>query len=309
MSWPMQDWDDLKIALAIARHGTLTAAGRALGLNQSTMGRRLSALESGVGQPLFERQGTSLVATEVGARVVAAAEHMAGTVAELSVELAGGPMPLEGVLRVSAPELLIAPFLAPRLAPFVSSHPGLSLELVSDERPPVLARRDSDIALRFALPDQAELFVRRVAFVAFAVYAAPRYVLAAGLDPEERRSPVAGTFAGCDAIGPPPELSGAADAQWFAQVARGARPALRVDGTPAQLAAVKAGLGLALLPCFIGDDEGLTRLTAPGACPLREVWLAVHRDLRHAPRLRATIDQVSAIMKRDRPALMGAPRP
>ncbi|MFA5122184.1 LysR family transcriptional regulator [Zavarzinia sp.] len=305
----MHDWDDLKIALAIARHGTLTAAGRALGLNQSTMGRRLAAFESAIGRPLFERQGNALLPTETGARVVAAAEHMAGTMAELSVELSGGPTPLEGVLRLSAPELLIAPFLASRLAPFVSGHPGLSIELVSDERPPVLARRDSDIALRFALPDQAELFVRRVAFVAFAVYAAPRYVLTAGLDPEERRSPAPGTFAGCDAIGPPPELSGSPDAQWFAHLARGARPALRVDGTLGQLEAVKAGLGVALLPCFIGDDAGLTRLTAPGACPLREVWLAVHRELRHAPRLRAAIDQISAIMKRERPALMGAPRP
>ncbi|MCW0180916.1 LysR family transcriptional regulator [Zavarzinia sp.] len=304
----MQDWDDLKIALAIARHGTLTAAGRALGLNQSTMGRRLAAMEAVIGQPLFERQGTSLMATELGSRVVAAAEHVAGTMAELQVELAGGPTALEGILRLSAPELLIAPFLASRLAPFIASHPGLAVELVADERPPVLARRDSDIALRFSLPDQAELFVRRVAFIAFAVYASPRYVLSAGLDPEERRSPVAGTFSGCDAVGPPPELSGAADAQWFATVARGARPALRVDGIAAQLAAIKAGLGVGLLPCFIGDDEGLTRLTAPGACPLREVWLAVHRELRHAPRLRAMIDQLSAVMKRERPALMGAPR-
>jgi len=301
----MQDWDDLKIALAIARHGTLTAAGRALGLNQSTMGRRLAALEAAVGRPLFERQGQSLVATQTGARVVAAAEQMAGTMAELAVEIEGGAAPLEGVLRLSAPELLIAPFLATRLSPFIASHPGLSLELVSDERPPVLARRDSDIALRFALPDQAELFVRRVAFVAFAVYAAPRYVLAAGLDPEERRAPSPGAFAGCDAIGPPPELSGAADAQWFARLARGARPALRVDGAAGQLAAVKSGMGVALLPCFLGDAESLTRLTAPGACPLREVWLAVHRDLRHAPRLRATIDQISAVMKRERAALMG----
>lgn len=304
----MQDWDDLKIALAIARHGTLTAAGRALGLNQSTMGRRLAAMETAIGQPLFERQGTSLIPTELGSRVVSAAEHVAGTVAELQVELVGGSTPLEGVLRLSAPELLIAPFLASRLAPFIASHPGLSVELVADERPPVLARRDSDIALRFALPDQAELFVRRVAFIAFAVYASPSYVLNAGLDPEERRSPTAGTFAGCDAIGPPPELSGAADAQWFATIARGARPALRVDGSSAQLSAIKAGLGVGLLPCFVGDAEGLTRLTAPGACPLREVWLAVHRELRHAPRLRAMIDQLSLIMKRERPSLMGAPR-
>ncbi len=303
----MTDWDDLRLVLQIHRLGSLTAAGQALGLNQSTVGRRLAALQDGLGDQLFERTPRGYVATPAGHRLALAAERMAAVVDDLQAELSGAPAGLEGPLRITAPDLLIASFLAARLVSFAAHHPGLGIELVSDERPPALSRRESDLALRFAVPDRPELFVRRLGTVAFAVYAAPSYVVAAQLDPQERRTPDAGCFAGSDAIGPPEELSTGPEALWFARLARGARPALRVDGALAQLAAVKTGLGLALLPCFLADPERLTRLTAPAACPTRELWLAVHRDLRNMPRLRSAIDFLTTLTRQERTTLTGGP--
>jgi DNA-binding transcriptional LysR family regulator len=298
----MLPWDDLRLFLAIARAGNLTAAAAQVGVNQSTMSRRLAALEEEAGQPLVERTPAGYVCTPAGERVVRAVERMEGEALALARDLGHGPVGLEGVVRVSAPEALGSHFLAVRLSGLKAAHPGLAIELVTDERPS-LGRRDADLGLTLGLPSEPDLFVRKLGDIAYAAYVAETYVGEHGRpDPGED----GGGLSGHAAIGYTDEQGELPEAAWFARLARGARPILRTSAVLGQLEAVRAGIGIAALPCFLGDrEQGLLRLTDPGVGPRREIWLGVHRDLRHAPRLRAAIDFLSGLMRRERGLLTG----
>jgi molybdate transport repressor ModE-like protein len=304
----MLAWDDLRLFIAIVRAGSLTAAAAQVGVNQSTMSRRLAALEAAAGQPLLERVPGGpgghgvYVCTPAGERMMRTVERIEGEVQGLTRDLGLGSVGLEGTVRLSAPEALASHFLAPRLPALRAEHPGLAIELVTDERPS-LGRRDSDLGLTLGLPSEPDLFVRKLGEIVFAAYAARSYVADHGLPEAGDAGP---GFSGHTAIGHTDDQGDLPEAAWFARLARGARPALRTSAILSQFEAVRAGVGIAALPCYLADPAGgLVRLTDPATGPRREIWLGVHRDLRHAPRLRAVIEFLSAMVKRERDLLQG----
>ncbi|WP_439815045.1 LysR family transcriptional regulator [Zavarzinia sp. CC-PAN008] len=300
----MVDWDDLKIALAISRAGSLTAAGHALGVNQSTISRRLAALEDRLGSAVFERTAEGPQATALGRRLVLAAERMEGEMADLARALdrdAGG---LAGPVRLHAPQILASNWLAPSLAGLIGQHPGLTLELIADDRPAVLARRDADVALSYGLPEEPDLIVRKLGVVSYGIYAASTYLARAGVPPE------GAAWTGHATLGLVEELSTGVEVEYFARLARGSRPVLRANGVEPQLEAARAGLGVALLPCFVADAvPGLVRLGEPAQAPGRELWAAIHRDRRQVPRVRAAIDFMADLAKRWRGRFAGRGAP
>ena len=305
----MLAWDDLRLFLAIARAGSLTAAAAQVGVNQSTMSRRLAALEAAVGQVLVERVPGGpgghgvYVCTPAGERMVRAVERIEGEVHAMMRDLGLGPVGLEGAVRLSAPEALASHFLAPRLPALRAEHPGLAIELVTDERPR-LGRRDADLGLTLGLPTEPDLFVRKLGEVVFAAYAAKSYVAEHGWPEAGEVGPGLGGHA---AIGYTDDQADLPEAAWFNRLAKGARPVLRTSAILSQFEAVRAGVGIAALPCYLADPAGsLVRLTDPAQGPRREIWLGVHRDLRHAPRLRAVIEFLSGMVRRERNLLGGA---
>ena len=298
-------WDDLRLFLAITRSGSLTAAAEQVGVNQSTMSRRLAALEAAAGQPLVERTPVGYVCTPAGERVLQAVERMEGEAIALARDLGQGSIGLEGVVRLSAPEGLGSHFLARRLAGLKAAHPGLALELLADDRPS-LGRRDADLGLTLGLPSEPDLFVRKLGEIAFAAYAAETYLAERGRPEAGEAGEGGGGLSGHDAIGHLDEHGDLPEAAWFARIARNTRPVLRTSAVLGQMEAARAGLGIAVLPCYLADGTaGLVRLTDPADGPRREIWLGVHRDLRHAPRLRAAIDFLSGLIRRERALLAG----
>jgi DNA-binding transcriptional LysR family regulator len=302
----MDDWNDLRLVLAIHRAGSLTAAAAALGVDHSTTFRRLKSLEERLGVRLFERlPGGAYEATEAGARMSAGAERMEDEALALARDLAGRDHRLHGRLRVTSSETLAYSRLAPLLAAFRQAHPGIVVELAIDNRVLDLSRREADVALRPVRPTEGDLWGRQLARVAWGLYAAPAYLEAHGRLASLR---ALGRHA---LIGWEEGASGIAAADWLARAAPVGAVAYRSNSLVNQLVAAKAGMGLALLPCYLGDgDDGVARALARPIPELEgELWIVTHADLRKTARIRAFFDLVGEQLAQQRALFEGRRRP
>jgi len=279
------DWNDLRHLLALAREGTLAGAARRLGVDATTVSRRLRAAEGALGARLFERLPDGVFRpTGAGEVALLHAERAEAAVLGLAGAVAGSDDALQGTVRVTAVPVLVSRVLVPAAAALAARYPALRLELVAEPRDLSLTRREADVAVRLARPsaDAAgrAVLARRVGRLDYAVYA-PALCPAGG---EE----------GLPWVGYEEGMAGLPQARWTAAVAaaRGRSSSgllpVAVNDAEAVIGAVRAGLGRAPLPRVVGDAEpGLRRLAPPkGAPPLpvREVWLLTHPDLK--PRFR-----------------------
>ena len=292
------NWDDLRHVLAIARAGTLSAAAGRLGVNQTTAARRLTAIEGDLGARLFDRVDRRLVATPTGQAVIAHAEKMEGEAQLLERAVAGRDAALSGVVRVTSVESVMATFLVPRLGEFRRAYGDIALELIGDNTNLDLARREADIALRLARPREGQARTRRLADIGYAVYGSRAYL-------DGRSRPALGDH---DWVSHDETLSHIPEAAWCKRAVRDFRPVLRCNGVQAMVEAVKAGVGVGILPCYRGDAEpDLTRLTGPAPVVRRELWLLVHGDLLKLMRVRAVVDWLVAVCRREKGLLSGLP--
>jgi DNA-binding transcriptional LysR family regulator len=290
------DWDDVRVFLAVARHGSLRAAGRALGSSQPTIGRRLAAFEATFGGPtLFDRLPEGLRLNAAGEALLPAAEQLESAALALERRRAAASPALSGTVRVSVGEWA-ASFLARSLAGTSGTGlpPGITLELVETQQTANLARREADLALRHHTPESGDLYVTKAGVFACAVY---------------RQSGAEG-----DAwVTYTEEQAHYPTARWVQDQLRqtGGSVALRASNMPMQLAAIRAGAGRGVLPCVIGDAEPLLeRVTAPVPEIAAEYWIIVHRDLRRAACVRAVIDWIHGLFDERQHELAGtAARP
>ena len=285
------DWDDARIFLAVARHGSLRAAGRALGLSQPTVGRRLAGFEAAFGGPvLFDRLPEGLRLNAAGEALLPAAEQLELSALALERRRAAASPALSGTVRVSVGEWA-ASFLARCLAGTAGAAlpSGITLDLVESQQTANLARREADLALRHHPPESGDLYITKAGAFACAVY---------------RRLGVGG-----DAwVTYTEEQAHYPTARWVQERLRetGETVALRASNMPMQLAAIRAGAGRGILPCFIGDgDPLLERLSPPLPEVAAEYWVIVHRDLRRAACVRAVIDWIHTLFDHHRDALAG----
>jgi DNA-binding transcriptional LysR family regulator len=286
------DWDDVRVFLAIAREGSMRAAGRALGLSQPTIARRLAAFESGFGgATLFDRLPDGLRLNAAGEQLVRTAESVEDAVLTLERRRAATSPVLSGTVRVSTGECA-AGFLARSLSgPTTTALPsGITLELVFEPGHTAnLARREADMALRHQPPETGDFYISKAGTFACAVY--------------RRRGADAGAW-----VTYTEEQAHYAPARWVQrQVAETRRPvALRASSMLMHLEAIRAGTGRGVLPCYVGDGHPLLeRLTPPIPEIAAEYWIIVHRDLRRAACVRAVIDWVKALFAEHRDVLAG----
>lgn len=276
------DWDDVRSFLAIARGRSLSAAARELGVRQSTMSRRLEALEARAGARLLQRTPRGYELTPLGEAVLGNAERMEAEAIAVQRLVQGRDVALSGVVRLTTVEVLAELVVPHAIAALQAKHPGITIDLFSDPRSFNLSRREADLALRMVRFEGNDLVSRRMGTMASALYASTDYLARHGHPGESADHAVVTVLE---------DQAHLAEARWLAERLSTARIAVRTNSRNGQLAAARAGLGLACLPCVLGDGvHGLVRLSAPGEAPSREVWLGVHADLRHMPRIRAVID-------------------
>lgn len=281
----MDNWNDLRLVLAIHRAGTLGGGAAALNVNHSTAFRRLNALEERVGTRLFERlPGGTYAPTPEGERFSATAERIEAETAALDRDVTGRDTRLTGSLRVTSSETLAYAVLTTELARFRQMHPGIVVEMVIDNRVLSLSRREADIALRVTRPKEPDLFGRKLADIAWTLYSAPTLL--------DRDGPVKSLDR--DFISWGAEATGIAAADWIGEHVPAARVVYRASSLLNQLTAARHAMGLVLLPCYLGDSEpALVRAWAKPIPDLaRELWIVTHADLRKTARVRAFFDVV-----------------
>lgn len=300
----MDDWNDARLVLAVARTGSLTAAAKALRVDHSTVFRRLAALEARLGLPLFERgPGGAYQPTTAGVRTALAAERMDDEALGLARDLAGQDRRLTGRLRVTCSETLAYRLLTRHIARFRTEHPGIVVELAVDSRVLNLSRREADVALRVARPREGDLWGRKLADVAWTAYGAAGYL--PGVPP--LTSPA--DLGHHPLIGWEEGTAGVNAAEWLAQVTPGAAVVYRTNSLVNQFVAARAGIGVAVLPCYLGDTEpGLARALPGGPVPAlaRELWIVTHQDLRRTARVRAFFDAITEGIGADRMLIEGS---
>jgi len=297
----MLDWDDLRYFLAVARHRSTIAAGRALKVNQSTVHRRLTELERRIGRKLVKRHPTGYRLTELGQEMVAYAERVEQATAAFEQHLEASARDAVGVVRVTCPEPLVYRITqSPLLDRFHARHPGLRVEFVMSDRYLDLARGEADVALRSGDTADDELVGRKIADSFWAVYASTGYVERHGrparIEDLERHA----------LVGFDETMAGHRAAKWLSQVAPNATVVARNNSVLGLLYAVKAGVGIGPLPTALGDEEaGLVRVLGP-VPELARIWrLLTTPELRRAPRVAAFFDFVVEEIEALRPILTG----
>ncbi|MBY5543256.1 LysR family transcriptional regulator [Rhizobium leguminosarum] len=276
------EWSDLKLFLAIARFGTLGAAARSLGLTQPTMGRRLRALETSLGQTLFQRTTDGFVLTDEGAAVFAGAERIEEEALAMERVLAGGSRQLDGFLRLSSSDWFGAHVLSPVLAEFSQVHPKVVVELLTDSRLLSLPRREADIVFRIQPFTEAEVISRKLIHIEYGVYisrGAPH--------------PEAGDGAGTRLVTMDEAFGDMPDVGWLQRLLPWADIVMRSNSRDVQAALCANGAGLAVLPRPLGDSLATIELVDLGEPPPgRDTWVGYHRDMKRLARLRALLDLV-----------------
>lgn len=299
------DWNDLKALLALAGEGSALAAARRLGVNQTTIARRLDALERALGVRLVERRAAGYVLTPRGAEAAALAGPMAEAAAGLGSAAAAWQRGVAGNVRVSATETLAVHVLAGLAARLRESHPAIALELAAEDRRADLRRGEADLAIRITAPGvPAEtapgLLGRRIGASRWGLYCAAAYAARHGLPARAEDLSAHACITGSGTLAGLPALA------WLATlVPEGMSVAMRCNSVPNLIAAVRAGLGIAPLPCLAAaGDPGLRRLL-PEACLDAPVWLLWRESDRDDPALRAVIGAVVARFGEMRGALTG----
>jgi DNA-binding transcriptional LysR family regulator len=295
------DWDDLRYVLAVARGGNHSAAARRLGINPSTVFRRLAALEQRLGTRLFDRQGGRHEPTAAGSDLLAAAERIEGEMDNLERRLAGRDLRLTGSVRVTAPDDMVEHLLVEPLSAFHQAYPEIMLEMAIDNRMLSLTKREADIALRPTSQPPETLVGRRVARVRSGVYGrGDRFAQASGMIPEADLG--AHPWVGWEEGGLPSSLG-----RWMGQHVPAESLVYRANSMLNIFAACRAGIGLALLPCFLGDRAGELRRVTPLPEDLSvDLWILTHPDIRRTARIRAVTDFLYRALSAERARLDGS---
>jgi DNA-binding transcriptional LysR family regulator len=272
-------WSDLRVVLALGRAPSFSAAARNLGLDQTTVGRRLAALEAALQGRLFLRERGRLLPTALGEAAIARAEEVEAAVLALETAAGESGAAVAGRVRITAVPILVNQLIVPRLPGLLQRFPGLAIDANADSRNLSLSRRETDIALRFARPEGGSELCRRIGSLAFSVYAAK----------------------GAEASGLPwvtyeERFLHYPQARWVvAHVAPEDLARLRINDAEGLAQAVRSGLGRGVLPDFMAaQDAALVRISAEPVLH-RDLWLLVHPDLRQLPRVAAVLDWLAAL--------------
>lgn len=279
MNTQLANWDDLRVFLAVARKGGLSAAARSLGVNHSTVFRRIAGLEEMLGVRLFERMPTGYALTPAGVETLGIVERIEEDVATLDRTVTGQDLRLSGTVRITATDMLALWLLPDHLAKFRAAYPKIEVGIAVGNQTLDLSRRETDIALRIGNTPPETLVGRRVGQLKFAVYGAPDYC-AAHTDPDLATHSWIGLDGGHAALTRP-----------FAQLLPGVRPAIRSNSVACTVQLAKADLGLAVLPCAIAEQKpDLIRVAELPESFGLDLWLLTHEDLRHTARIRAVLE-------------------
>ena len=289
------DWNRARAFVVSAEEGSFSAAGRALGIAQPTIGRQVAALEEELGVVLFERIGNTLELTAAGLDLIEHVRAMSDAATRVSLAATGQSLSVEGLVCITASELIAAYLLPPVIGRLRLAHPGIELEIIASNSPRDLRRREADIAIRNFTSTQPELVAKKIADRSARAYAAPSYL--------ERLGPVTS----------PSDLS---RAEFFGfdrgeMMIKGLRAfgvevtaknfPIVTDNHLVQWELCKQGVGICFVMEEVGDAEPRVRRVLPDLPPIPvPIWLATHQEVRTSRRIRVVFDHLAEELSRPR---------
>lgn len=294
------NWDDLKIFLAVARSQRLAVAAKTLGLDATTVSRRIERLSQSLGATLFEAGTAGHVLSERGVQLLHHVEAIESAALAARGEVGGERGVLSGTVRVSVAEGFRTWVIARHLAAFHRAHPRIVVELIAATGFLNPSKREADIAVMLARPTTGAVVARRLTGYRLRLYAAPAYLASAPplVSPEQLRSH--------SVIGYVPDIVYSPALEYMAEIRPGTEPDIRSSSINAQHAMTAAGAGVCVLPCFIAaQDPGLVRVL-PMIEIDRRFWLVVHQGVRQVARVAAFVDWLVALVESERELLQGS---
>jgi DNA-binding transcriptional LysR family regulator len=289
------DWDDLRVALAIAESGTISGAANSLHISHPTLSRRLQRMERRLGTCLFERIPFGLRPTAAGEEVRELALRLRDDIAALERHIGGRDEGNVGTVRLTAPDAVSEYLLPNVLLALCSSHPQLQIDLLVSNDVLPLAQRTADIALRVTSKPAESLRGRQVGVVAMAVYASHQLL--------PRDSQV---FPGAPWIGFDAGLACSGPGVWLAQNVPDSAVRFRANTLLGAAQAVKSGIGFGVLPCFVGQSlAGVDQVGEPISELAQPLWLLMHADAARIPRVRAASAALAAEIQKASGLLTG----
>ncbi len=270
------NWEDFRYFLTLAETGSFSGAARRLGVDHSTVARRVAALEAALGLRLIDRLPKAVMLTEEGQLLAGRGQGALEAMFAVERAAAGSMTGFSVPLCISAPPSLARHVIAPGLHGFHQQHPDIEVILHGQTQSADLNRRQADIAIRLSRPQKSSVITRKLADMPLAFYGAVDYCK---------------SEADWDLISWDESSADIPQYRWLEDRRAGRSVVLRSNDMDVQAASARAGLGVALLPCYLGDaDPHLQKLPGQEDCPTREIWMLVHADLRHAPRVRNGMD-------------------
>ncbi len=282
------EWSDLRFFLAVARSGKLIAAAQALAVEHSTVSRRIAALERALGAKLFDRRPAGFALTAQGELLLRSAEAMESLALGALGDIAGADMGISGSVRIGAPDGFGSMFLAPRLGAFSALHPGLEIQLLAMPRTFSLSKREADIAISLSRPKEGRLHARKLTDYRLRLYASRDYVA--------RHGPITapGDLPRHPFIGYIDDLIYAPELDYVPLISRDLKARLKSSNLIAQMMATRAGAGVCVLPCFMGDgQDDLVPILPQEVSLTRTFYLITHTDMRDLARVRAAADFIA----------------
>jgi DNA-binding transcriptional LysR family regulator len=287
--------DDLRLIKTIGAKRALTAAAHQLQLDHSTAFRRLGAIEQRLGARLFERARDGYTPTVAGETAMMAGARILDELDDLERQLAGKDLRASGIVRLTTADTLVA-LITPFVAALRAQHPEITLELTVSNSFLALRKRDADIAIRPAAAPPDHLVGRRIAALATAPYAAPAYLIS-----HPRNELFEHDWLGVDET-----LQHLASARWLAAHVDEDRIVYRTNSLLALQMAARTGLGIAALPCYLGDDDPNLRRVHPPLTELEvSLWLLTHPDLKRVARVRTVLDALARKLAEQRGLIEG----
>ena len=292
-------WDDFRLIKAIADARALPAAAGLLGVNHSTVFRRLGQIEEALGVTLFERHRTGYTPTPAGEEMVSLAQQIDENITSFTRRIAGQEIAPAGELRVTTNDSLLIHLLTPLFVRFREQCRDVRLDIVLANQPLNLSKRDADVAIRATDNPPENLVGRRVARIAWALYGhAFEFPKPEAVNPDD--------LFDRDWVSLGDNLATLKTVKFVHEHVPPERIAYKVNGVLGLAEAVESGLGIGHLPCFIGDARpGLVRLAPPVPEFAADLWLLTHPDLRHSARVRVFLDFLAAEIARQRTFIEG----
>jgi len=289
----MEQWDDVRFFLALARERSLSGAARALGVDHATVGRRLTSFEQRLGAILFNRTPEGFAITSAGQAILNQAEGMEAAALGVERLATGHDTRSSGLVRLTTLEMLAQQVILPALATLMQAHPQLQVDLLVGFRTLDIARRQADIAVRIARPTDPGLICRKLGEFGVTAYASHRYLAAHGRPKRGtglRGHSLITYFVTPSSLGIP----------FHGESLDGARIAMHTTGGATQIKAVADGIGMSELPCCLADDRPELERVWPGERPtMRQVWMVMHQDLRRAARIRLVSNAIAEAFERN----------